>query len=459
MFASIRWRQVVPFVVVTWLVMAGVAILVPADLRFIIVLAALIQSVCLAIVAILISQQRIQLMQRVMRVMQRLSEGDWDAQLLPERYRGAQPYVGAFNKMIESFRDQLRRAERQCDELAAVLEHIADGVVLVNELGRVELLNRAAARMFDVPLAEAVGQSFAWLVRDHTLIEQERSCREQGVESVLGVEIERGDVVLRASIVPLRHQAETRCLVVLQDMTRLRHLQTVRRDFISNVSHELRTPLASLKALVETLRDGALDDPAATRRFLDRIEAEVDSMTQIVEELLELARTESGRAPLRLVPTPLPDIVLPPIERLRPQVERAGLELTVHLPDDLPPVLADVERARQVVGNLVHNAIKFTPPGGQISVRAQLRNGEVLLTVQDTGVGISAEDLPRIFERFYKADRARSGGGTGLGLAIARHIVQAHGGRIWAESTEGSGSTFFFTLLVAESSSPSTAPG
>ncbi|PWH18215.1 MAG: PAS domain-containing sensor histidine kinase [Ardenticatenia bacterium] len=458
MFAPIQWRQVVPFVVVTWVVMAGVAILVPADLCFVIILAALIQSICLATVAVLISRQRTQLMQRVMRVMQRLSEGDWDAQLLPERYRDAQIYVDAFNKMIEYFRDRLQRAEWQCDELAAVLEHITDGVVLVNAMGRVELLNRAAVRMLDVPIADAVGKSFAWLVRDHTLIEHERGCREHSVESVLGVEIERGDVVLRASIVPLRHREETRCLVILQDMTRLRHLQTVRRDFISNVSHELRTPLASLKALVETLRDGALDDPAATRRFLDRIEAEVDTMTQIVEELLELARTESGRAPLRLVPTPLSAIVLPPIERLRPQAERANLELIVDLPEDLPPVLADVERARQVVGNLVHNAIKFTPPGGKINVRAQLRNGEVLLAVQDTGVGISAEDLPRIFERFYKADRARSGGGTGLGLAIARHIVQAHGGRIWAESTEGSGSTFFFTLLVAESASRSTSP-
>ncbi|MGC8878482.1 MAG: ATP-binding protein [Anaerolineae bacterium] len=458
MLASIRWRHVVPFVVVTWVVMAGVTALVPADVRPVIALATLIQSICLAMVAILVSRQRTRLMQRVARVMQRLGEGDSDVQLLPERYQDAQPYVDIFNTMIESFRDRLRRAEWQCDELAAVLEHIADGVVLVNEEGRVELLNCAAARMFDIPIANAEGKSFAWLVRDHTLIEHERNCREQGMESLHGVEIERGDVVLRASIVPLRHQEGTRCLVVLQDITRLRHLETVRRDFISNVSHELRTPLASLKALVETLRDGALDDPAATWRFLDRIEAEVDTMTQIVEELLELTRTESGRAPLRLVPTALTDIVLPPIERLRPQAERADLELTVQLPDDLPPVLADVERARQVVSNLVHNAIKFTPSGGKITVWAQLRDAEVLLAVQDTGVGISAEDLPRIFERFYKADRARSSGGTGLGLAIARHIVQAHGGRIWAESTEGSGSTFFFTLLTAESSSRSATP-
>ncbi|MGQ9502605.1 MAG: sensor histidine kinase [Anaerolineae bacterium] len=443
---------------VSWIVMAGVTAVVPSHLRLIIVLAALIQSACIAIVATLISLRRVRLMQRVVRVMQRLSEGDWDAQLFPERYGDAQSYVDAFNKMIEHFRNRLQIAEQRCDELGAVLEHIADGVLVVNEKGLVELMNRAAAHMFDLEVSDALGKSFAWVVRDHTLIEYERSCREHGVESVFGVEIERRSATLRASIVPLRREGEVHCLVVLQDMTHLRHLQTVRRDFISNVSHELRTPLASLKALVETLRDSALDDPLAARRFLDRIEAEIDSMTQIVEELLVLSRTESGQAPLRLVSTALSDIVLPPIERLRPQAERAGLELTVHLPDDLPPVLADVERARQVVSNLVHNAIKFTPAGGTITVWAESRGAEVQLAVQDTGVGISAEDLPRIFERFYKADRARSGGGTGLGLAIARHIVQAHGGRIWAESVEGSGSTFFFTLLTAENTFHSSAP-
>jgi two-component system phosphate regulon sensor histidine kinase PhoR len=172
----------------------------------------------------------------------------------------------------------------------------------------------------------------------------------------------------------------------------------------------------------------------------------------MVQELLELSRIESGQVPLRLKSTPVADVVSPPVERLHAQAERAGLSLSVDLPADLPPVLADAERARQVVTNLVHNAIKFTQPGGQVRVRAYVdqeaaeRDGEVVVEVVDTGVGIPADALPRIFERFYKADRARSGGGTGLGLAIAKHIVQGHGGRIWAESIEGRGSTFCFSL-------------
>jgi two-component system phosphate regulon sensor histidine kinase PhoR len=198
------------------------------------------------------------------------------------------------------------------------------------------------------------------------------------------------------------------------------------------------------------------------------METEVDALAQMVRELLELARIESGQVPFRLAPVDVADVVHPPVERLRPQAERAGLQLTVDLPPDLPRVAADVERAQQVVTNLVHNAVKFTPAGGKIQVsglrfqvssegRIQpetlnlehepLAPGEwVLVTVQDTGVGIPADDLSRIFERFYKADRARSGGGTGLGLAIAKHIVEGHGGHIWAESVEGRGSTFYVAL-------------
>jgi two-component system phosphate regulon sensor histidine kinase PhoR len=166
----------------------------------------------------------------------------------------------------------------------------------------------------------------------------------------------------------------------------------------------------------------------------------------MVQELLTLSRIESGKAPLRLSPTPVDEIVFPPIERLRPQAEREELLVNSFLPPGLPQVLADVERARQVVSNLVHNAIKFTPGGGVITVAARSEGEQVVISVEDSGVGIRLGDLPRIFERFYKADRARSGGGTGLGLAIARHIVQGHGGRIWVESVEGQGSKFYFSL-------------
>jgi two-component system phosphate regulon sensor histidine kinase PhoR len=302
-----------------------------------------------------------------------------------------------------------------------------------------------------------MGLTFAQVVRQHQLIDLWRHCQETGDESIAAVEAGRRGLFLQAIIKPFREVGSRGYLVVLQDLTRIRQLETVRRDFISNISHELRTPLAGLKSVVETLRDGALTDPPAAQRFLDHMDSEVDALTQMVEELLELSRIESGRMPLRLVPTSVEEVVLPSVERMRPQAERANLIIDTDLPVDLPPVLAERERVQQVVTNLVHNAVKFTPPGGQIHILAQVVGDEMVIQVRDTGVGIAADDLARIFERFYKADRARSGGGTGLGLSIAKHIVQAHGGRIWVESpviAPGTdkvqqGSAFYFTLPLA----------
>jgi two-component system phosphate regulon sensor histidine kinase PhoR len=223
----------------------------------------------------------------------------------------------------------------------------------------------------------------------------------------------------------------------------------------------LRTPLASLKALTETLQEGALDDPPAARRFLGRIQTEVDALTQMATELLELSRIESGQVPLELKPVSPSKLIHATAERMKMQAERAGLTLRVDCAPDLPYIRADMPRLEQVLVNLIHNAVKFTRPGGEVMLTASvaslsLKGRNVLdgseaicFLVHDTGVGIPPDDLTRIFERFYKIDRARSGGGTGLGLSISRHLVEAHGGRIWAESAEGHGSTFFFTIPLA----------
>jgi len=334
---------------------------------------------------------------------------------------------------------------------------MADGVIITDAEGQVVLVNPAAAALLGTVEPGAPPTTLAQLARHHQLIELWKRCVESGQEQVELLELGPQAAVLQAIITPFQEAGTRSLLVILQDLTRLRKLERVRRDFVSNVSHELRTPLASLKALVDTLRDGALEDPPAAQHFLDKIEIEVDALTQMVTELLELTRIESGRAPLRLQQVAVTQIVGPPVERLYPQAERAGLALHVQVPDDLPPVLADAERARQVVTNLVHNAIKFTP-AGEVEVTVEQQEDEIIIAVRDTGVGISEEDLPRIFERFYKADRARSGGGTGLGLAIAKHVVQAHGGRIWAESGEGKGSTFSFTLSAAPQAITNSLP-
>lgn len=380
----------------------------------------------------------------------RLASGDLTARLFPTTKDEIGQLMTAFNEMADRLQDQVVHLSTARSRLAAVLEHMADGILIVDVAGRVLLINRAAGRLLGIAPEESLNRSFAQVARHHRLVEVWERSRASGQEQVEAVEVDRLGLFLRVVVTPLPETKPPGYLVVLQDLTEVRRLEMVRRDFIANVSHELRTPLASLKALVETLRDAALEDPPAARRFLDQAEAEVDALTQMVQELLELSRIESGQVPLEVRPVDVAEVVIPPAERLRSLAEQAGLDMAFDLPEGLPPVLADPERLGQVVTNLVHNAIKFTPAGGRIRITARQVGRAVQVSVEDTGVGIPSEDLDRIFERFYKADRSRSSGGTGLGLAIAKHIVQAHGGRIWAQSAEGRGSTFFFTLPVAD---------
>jgi len=446
-----------------------------AHLRGAIVLAGLLTTVGAALLAVFLAWRAVRPVRQLTEVVQRMAGGDLGARLLPTTRDEVGALARSFNQMADRLRGTITTLSEERSRLAAVLENMADGVLITDEDGRVRLINPSAGRLLGTDTEAALGRTLAEVARDYRIISLWQRCREQGTEQVEPVEMGRQGPFFQIVVTPLQGGPSSACLVILQDLTRVRRLETVRRDFISNVSHELRTPLASLKALVETLRGGALEDATAAPRFLDRMETEVDAMTQIVQELLELSRIESGRAPLQMAAVPAEEIILPSVERLRPQAERAGLQLTVELPPDLPPVLADAERIRQAITNVLHNAIKFTPAGGRIAVRASLAEGDMgtrgqgdrgirrqgekeiatlpltpclLVSISDTGVGIAEDDLPRIFERFYKADRARSGGGTGLGLSIARHIVEAHGGRIWAESVEGRGSTFYLTIPI-----------
>ena len=350
----------------------------------------------------------------------------------------------AVASLISTFDLQRSTLDAERARLATVLDQITDGVLIADAQGIVQFANPAAGKLFQA--SEPVDRSIAEVVRNHQLVEAWRRCQQTRQMQSESVELPTRYQYLQLIVIPDQHSSGS--LLLVQDLTRLRRLETVRRDFISNLSHELRTPLASLKALTETLQDGALDDPPAARRFIDQIQVETDALTQMVTELLELSRIESGRLSLELKSVAPHELLDSASGRMHLQAELAGLSLRVEWADDLPKVKIDSQRLEQVLVNLIHNAVKFTRASGEVVLLAEAGNSEVRFAVRDTGIGIPMEDISRIFERFYRVDKSRAGSGTGLGLSIAKHIVEAHGGKIWAESVEGRGSTFYFTIPV-----------
>jgi two-component system phosphate regulon sensor histidine kinase PhoR len=412
-------------------------------------LAAILMSMTgLMVISLIANDLSLRPMETLTIAAQQMSMGNFNNLEFPDAPNELEELSDALQVMAQQLGSQINTLTSERAKLSAVLNQMTDGVMIVDSNGRVQLFNPAAERLFEISESVALERSIVEVIRYHQLVNLWRNAKS-GERQSITLEIGPQHLFLQVVAIPLKTILPDNTMILFQDLTQLRRLETVRRDFISNVSHELRTPLASLKALAETLQEGALDDPPAARRFIIRMETEIDNLTQLVNELLELSRIESGKVPLSFHRIRPYDLLQPSTERMALQAERAGLELTLDCPKDLPAVFADPDRITQVLINLIHNAVKFTPPNGKITVSAYQDGDHIVFYVRDTGVGIANSDLGRIFERFYKADRARAGGGTGLGLSIARHMIESHGGYIWAESEEQVGSTFFFTLPVA----------
>lgn len=344
---------------------------------------------------------------------------------------------------------RLAQLEAERDQHQAILHALHEGVMAVDATGKVLLVNPAACAVFGCAAPSVVGRDLWEVVRQpelHQLVQQALGGQPACRELTLHGPQER---VIQAEAMGCRINAtQSGVVIVARDVTPLRRLERVRREFVANVSHELKTPLTSIRGMIETLLGGAVDDAAHNRRFLQLMNEDAQRLTRLINELLELSQLESGEQPLRCRAVALKPLLDALAARLASALTSRQLTLSVEVPEGLPQVQADPDRLQQVLLNLADNAIKYNRPQGRIILRAALRDGMVAVEVEDTGIGIAERDLPRVFERFYRVDkdRSRDSGGAGLGLAIAKRIVEAHGGQIAVASRPNRGSTFSFTL-------------
>ncbi|HKQ39415.1 MAG TPA: ATP-binding protein [Verrucomicrobiae bacterium] len=346
---------------------------------------------------------------------------------------------------------RFQRATAQLSSLqGALFDSMVEGVLLLDETDRVELVNASFKKLFGIT-SDVRGQTILEALRLPELADLVKRLPE--VRSVHGYQmelprIEDRWVQLNAAAIMDGQGAHQGAILVFHDLTRLKQLENTRQEFVANVSHELRTPLSLIKGFVETLLDGAKNDPELATRFLKTIEKHTNRLTFLIEDLLTISRLESGQIVMNLQRVNIYDEV----ERVREDLQSRAREKQVTIENRVPAALAaqaDVDRLQQVLFNLVENAIKYGRAGGGVTIVGKSTGDKkVQISVQDEGPGIPPEAKERVFERFYRVDRARSreSGGTGLGLAIVKHIVQAHGGEVWVKSDLGVGSTFFFTL-------------
>jgi two-component system, OmpR family, phosphate regulon sensor histidine kinase PhoR len=365
---------------------------------------------------------------------------------LEELARALNETAARLNASIGVLTDERNRS-------AAILGSMIEGVAVISGDEHILFSNRAFSRILGLDdVGEIEGRPLLEVARQSDLLSAIKLALS-GQEQVTS-EIAVGTVRPRSFAVtaaPVQAASHKGAVLVLHEITDLRRLERVRQDFVANVSHEFRTPLTAIQGFAETLLGGALEDPVNRRRFVEIIREHATRLARLTEDLLKLSRIEAGQLKLEFRPVSVSQLVESCVETAQLKAVPKQLALQVRLPEGLPPVRGDANSLQEVLQNLLDNALQYTPAGGKIDVSASCSDGRVVVTVADTGIGIPQAEQERIFERFYRVDAARSreAGGTGLGLSIARHIMEAHGGRLWVESAVGEGSRFHFSVPIA----------
>lgn len=417
-------------------------------------LSSLVTLLVTGLASLLISRSFSRRVERLQSFSRRVAEGDF-------RPIEADRYGDALEALAASLNDSAGRLDRAIRTLteernlsSAILGSMVEGVAVVNSAERLLFANEGFAEILELDAPPQSGGSLVEVVRQTELLEAVRAVLK-GAPRV-EAEISTGTLRQRffaATVASVKATENPGAVIVLHDITDLRKLERVRRDFVANVSHEFKTPLTAIQGFAETLLAGAIDDPQNRIRFLQIILEHSRRLARLTDDLLELSKMDADRIDLEVDRLSVSQFVQSCLETTQRAAAEKNLHVSVNLHGALPDIAADRRRLAEVLQNLLDNAVQYTPSGGRIVVSASSEGNEVTFTVSDTGIGIPQVDQPRIFERFYRVDVARSRevGGTGLGLSIAKHLVEAHRGRIWVESEVGQGSKFHFSVPVFES--------
>lgn len=422
--------------------------------RWVIVLVAGLSALVALIVGLLLTWHSVKPIESMTQVADSMSRGDFQIRLPATRSDEIGELARALNRMARGCSERTETINADHNKLLAILSGIAEGVIAVNQAERVVHLNEAAFRLLGIRDGETLDKPVWEITHFREVREIVREVLRTQSEAERSVRVPRGssDLFIKMHASPLRDGSGklAGAVLVLHDVTKLRGLETVRREFVANASHELKTPITAIRGLVETLIDDREMAPAQADRFLRKIKSQSIRLSSIVTDLLALSRLEAERTEIERQDFDLRDVVLDTVKSFKALGDERHITLEAETPPDSVEFFGDEEGLCQAVSNLLDNALKYTPERGHIWVRLKQTDDQALIEVQDTGVGIEPKDQERIFERFYRVDKARSRelGGTGLGLSIVKHLCLAHGGSVTVESTSGVGSTFRILLPI-----------
>lgn len=455
MFRSLYWKLTIWFfalflaLFITAFLVAGLEL----GLSWLVLVSFIVALVGSTAMAVILSREFVKPIRHMTRVAECIGDGDFE-----QRVSGVNSieldYLGrTINYMAKRLKSNITAVSNEKNKIKAIVTSLADGVVALDHRGRIMLVNQRAEFMFGQREEQLRGKYLLDLTRHQDV--------ETAFQEVIGGvnEVTKefqlfpgARIIVELHVVPIVGQNNRidGVVMVFRDVTELRSLEQMRTEFVANVSHELRTPLTSIKGFAETLLDGADSDPEVRRRFLNIIGEETQRLHRLIDDLLSLSRLENV-GQLEDTRISFKEVLAKTLEVIKPLALTKKITLQLEVPSELPNVGISEDMLGQVLINLLDNAIKYTGPGGQVNLKAEVQQTVLQVQIRDNGVGIPEESLARIFERFYRVDKARSRqvGGTGLGLSIVKHILERHGQRIWVKSEIGKGSSFTFTLPIS----------